>query len=63
MGYAQALAVAVSQYRKMDWDGDWIDKISAKASLGKLWRHLKEDLASGVPGVSGLDQALRIGWG
>lgn len=63
VGYAQALAVAVSQFRQMDWDGDWIDKISVKASLGKLWNHLKEDLASGSPGVSGLKQALRIGWG
>lgn len=63
VGYAQALAVAVSQQRQMDWDGDWIDRISVKASLGKLWTHLKKDLASGAPGLPGLDQALRIGWG
>jgi hypothetical protein len=63
VGYAQALAVAVCQQRQMDWDGDWIDGISVRASLGKLWDHLKKDLASGAPGVSGLDRALRIGWG
>ncbi len=63
VGYAQALAIAASQYRQMDWDDGWIETTSVKASLGKLWRHLKKDMASGAPGVSGLDRALRIGWG
>lgn len=63
VGYAQALGVAVSQYRQVDWDGDWIDAIALKAGLGKLWRHLKGELASGVPTEKGLSRALKIGWG
>lgn len=63
VAYAQALAVAVSQSRQVDWDGDWIDTIALKAGLGRLWRHLKDELASGAPTNRGLALALRIGWG
>ena len=63
VAYAQALGVAASQYNQREWDGKWIDRVPSKAGLGKLWRHLNKDLASGNPGVSGLDRALKIGWG
>ena len=63
VAYAQALGVTVSQFGQIAWDGDWIDQVATKANLGKLWRHLKKDLASGSPGVSGLDLAIKIGWG
>ena len=63
VAYAQALAVAVNQSRQVDWDGDWIDAIASKAGLGKLWRHLKGELASGAPTEEGLSRALKIGWG
>lgn len=62
VAYAQALGVAVSQFGQIDWDGDWIDKVAIKARLGKLWKHLKKDLASGNPGPSGLDRAIKMGW-
>ena len=63
VAYAQALGVAVSQFTQLEWDGDWIDQVATKAGLGKLWRHLKKDLASGSPGITGLDRAMKIGWG
>ena len=63
VAYAQALAVAVTQFSQMEWDGDWIDQVATKANLGKLWRHLKKDLASGAPGIAGLNRAIKIGWG
>jgi hypothetical protein len=63
VAYAQALGVAVTQFGQMEWDGDWIDKVAAKANLEKLWRHLKKDLASGAPGISGLNRAMKMGWG
>lgn len=63
VAYAQALGVAVSQSSQMDWDGAWIDQVARKAGLGKLWQHLKRDLASGSPGIAGLDRAMTIGWG
>lgn len=63
VAYAQALGVAVSQFSQMDWDGAWIDEVARKASLGKLWQHLKRDIATGTPGVAGLDRAMMIGWG
>lgn len=62
VAYAQALGVAVSQSGQMDWDGTWIDQVARKARLGKLWQHLKRDLASGSPGIAGLDKAMTIGW-
>lgn len=63
VAYAQALGVAVSQFRQVDWDGDWVDAIALKAGLGRLWRHLKGELASGTPTAQGLARALKIGWG
>lgn len=63
VAYAQALGVAVSQFRQVDWDGDWVDAIALKAGLGRLWRHLKGELASGAPTAQGLTRALKIGWG
>lgn len=43
--------------------GDWTDAIVCEAILGKLWRHLKGELASGVPTPRGLAKALKIGRG
>ncbi len=63
VAYAQALGVAVSQFRQVDWDGDWIDAIAIKAGLRRLWRHLNGELASGAPTEKGLSRALKIGWG
>lgn len=63
VAYAQALAIAISQSGQMDWDGAWIDQVARKAQLGKLWRHLKGDLASGTPGIAGLDKAMTLEWG
>ena len=63
VAYAQALAVAAIQSRQVDWDGDWIDAIALKAGLGRLWKHLAQELASGTQTEEGLDQALKIGWG
>ena len=63
VAYAQALGVAASQFTQLDWDGGWIDQVATRAGLGKLWRHLKKDLASGSPGIAGLDRAMKIGWG
>ena len=63
VAYAQALAVAASQFGQLDWDGRWIDDIAQKAQLGKLWQHLKKDLASGKPGLAGLEHAMKLGWG
>ena len=40
-----------------------IDRVATKVNLRKLWRHLKKDLASGAPGVTGLNRAIKIGWG
>jgi len=57
------LAVAISQSGQMDWHGAWINQVARKAQLGKLWRHLKGDLASGTPGTAGLDKAMTLGWG
>ena len=63
VAYAQALAVAVCQFRQLDWAGDWLDATARKAGLNKLWMHLKGDLASGAPTAKGLSRALKIGWG
>ncbi|MFZ1374995.1 MAG: hypothetical protein WAS25_00205 [Geothrix sp.] len=63
VAYAQALGVAVCQFRQVDWDGDWIDAIALKAGLRRLWRHLNGELASGAPTEKGLSRALKIGWG
>jgi hypothetical protein len=63
VAYAQAVAVAVSQFGQLEWDGDWIERVAVKAGLRKLWKHLKTDLASGAPSVAGLNRALRVGWG
>ena len=63
VAYAQALGVAVSQFRQVDWDGDWINAIALKAGLRRLWRHLNGELASGAPTEKGLSRALKIGWG
>ena len=62
VAYAQALGVAAAQFGQIDWDGDWIDEVAIKARLGKLWKHLKKDLATGNPSISGLDRAINIGW-
>jgi hypothetical protein len=63
VAYAQAIAVAVSQFSQLEWDGDWIERVAIKAGLRKLWKHLKTDLASGAPSLAGLNRALKIGWG
>lgn len=63
VAYAQALGVAASQFTQLEWDDGWIDRVATKAGLGKLWRHLKKDLASGSPGIAGLERAMKIGWG
>lgn len=63
VAYAQALSVAVSQFRQLDWDGDWIDATARKAGLKRLWMHLNGELASGAPTARGLARALKIGWG
>lgn len=63
VAYAQALGVAASQHHELEWDQEWIGRVSSKAGLGKLWRHLSRELASGVPTLKGLDRAMKIGWG
>ncbi len=63
VAYAQALAVAVSQSGQLHWDDAWVDTVAGQAGLGKLWQHLKADLASGSPGLAGLNKAIKIGWG
>ena len=63
VAYAQAVGVAACQYRQLEWDEAWLDTVATKANLGKLWGHLKGDLASGAPGLSGLNRAMKIGWG
>lgn len=63
VAYAQALVIAVLQSGQLDWDGEWIDAIARKAGLGKLWKHLKGELASGAPTEKGLSHALKVGWG
>jgi hypothetical protein len=62
VGYAQALAVTVSQHQQLEWDEAWVDRVATRAGLNNLWTHLKKDIASGHPGLEGLDMALRIGW-
>jgi len=63
VAYAQAIGVAACQYRQLEWDEAWLDRVAARANLGKLWRHLQRDLATGAPSTSGLDRAITIGWG
>jgi hypothetical protein len=63
VAYAQAVGVAACQSRQMEWDEAWLDRVAARANLGKLWRHLKQDLATGAPGLPGLNRAMKIGWG
>lgn len=62
VGYAQALAVAACQSGQLEWNGDWIEATAKKARLLRLWTHLRDDVASGAPGLEGLVQALRLGW-
>ena len=62
VAYAQALAVAACQSRQLEWDDAWIKRVAARARLGKQWKHLQRDLASGNPGLAGLERAVGIGW-
>jgi len=62
VAYAQALAVAASQFRQMEWDEGWIDRVAVQARLGKLWRRLKNDLAAGGANGAALDRAIKLGW-
>lgn len=62
VAYMQALAVTAAQYQQPEWDDSWADRTAAKAGLLKLWEHLKKDLASGHPGIEGLEAAIRVGW-